>query len=146
MRAATLVGGCFITVIATPSPLPPPRAPIRSSAPRRLQVSIDLISGLPFQTMDSWKASLDAAAELSQVGHISVYDLQVRQLAKRASHGPYLGLRPAGESTRRLLAKGGSRWPHLGLRPASETHLSANAKPVAVSAANATRWVALLSG
>jgi hypothetical protein len=28
--------------------------------------------------MDSWEASLAAAAELSIVGHISVYDLQAR--------------------------------------------------------------------
>ena len=46
-----------------------PSSPLRS-------FSIDLIGGLPFQTRDSWQASLHAATECG-AHHVSVYDLQV---------------------------------------------------------------------
>ena len=44
-----------------------------------LEVSVDLIGGLPGQTMGSWRASLERAAGCG-AGHVSVYDLQVEPL------------------------------------------------------------------
>lgn len=44
--------------------------------PEPLSVSIDLIGGLPQQSLASWQASLDAAATCG-AHHVSVYDLQV---------------------------------------------------------------------
>ena len=44
--------------------------------PQSLSVSLDLIGGLPHQTLDTWQKSLDAAA-CSGAHHVSVYDLQV---------------------------------------------------------------------
>jgi oxygen-independent coproporphyrinogen-3 oxidase len=41
-----------------------------------LSVSLDLIGGLPHQTLETWQRSLDAAAR-SGAHHVSVYDLQV---------------------------------------------------------------------
>ena len=46
-----------------------PTSPLRS-------FSIDLIGGLPHQTLESWQRSLDAAAACG-AHHVSVYDLQV---------------------------------------------------------------------
>lgn len=80
----SLPGSC---VLDTPPPPPSPLARVLSSAPRRLQVSIDLISGLPFQTMDSWTQSLAAASQFSHVGHVSVYDLQARRARTQAAVG-----------------------------------------------------------
>ena len=41
-----------------------------------LSVSVDLIGGLPHQTLESWQYSLDTAASCG-AHHVSVYDLQV---------------------------------------------------------------------
>ena len=47
-----------------------------SARPSLRSVSIDLIGGLPKQSTDSWRRSLEAAAA-SGAHHVSVYDLQV---------------------------------------------------------------------
>lgn len=39
-------------------------------------IGVDLIAGLPYQTLDSWKISLDAACE-SRLTHLSVYLLEI---------------------------------------------------------------------
>ena len=44
--------------------------------PEPLSVSLDLIGGLPHQTLESWHASLEAATGCG-AQHVSVYDLQV---------------------------------------------------------------------
>jgi putative oxygen-independent coproporphyrinogen III oxidase len=43
-----------------------------------LHVSCDLMCGLPYQTAESWQASLDGALELG-VGHVSCYPLMIEE-------------------------------------------------------------------
>ena len=61
-------------------------------------VSLDLIYGLPGQTMDSWKATVEHALSLIPQ-HLSCYGLKVEEgtpLARRAAEGEILPRRPAG--------------------------------------------------
>ena len=64
--------------------------------------SLDLISSLPHQTLEGWRADLDAAVA-AKPNHVSIYDLQVWW-----SHHPHFASPHPGQSAElRNLNQGG---------------------------------------
>ncbi len=69
------------------------RALVRDARQQGIEnISLDLIAGLPFQTADSWQASLEAVRELMPV-HVSVYIFEIdeksrlgREVLRHGSH------------------------------------------------------------
>ena len=54
------------------------RGRVSAAVESGLHVSCDLMCGLPYQTAESWQASLDGALELG-VGHVSCYPLMIEE-------------------------------------------------------------------
>ena len=65
------------------------------SSDQEINYSIDLISGLPYLTMDTWISTLDLASK-SGASHISIYDLQIEE--KTAFGRWYGGMKEGSQS------------------------------------------------
>ena len=100
-------------------------------------VSIDLIGGLPEQTMDTWQASL-AAAAASGAHHVSVYDLQVEaRTAFGRWFSPGVHPLPPEEVAAEMYREGSRSLRHAGFE---HYEVSNYARPGHRSAHNQAYW------